>query len=124
MGNHRQSWHPFDDGRSIGQLGTEQEIIERDDEHRDGARITLERDVVLPSGRRVPFAITCGVYGWMVHARFLDHAEDAQCDYEAMRDDLGRLLAMIPTRTDIDDDVDGSIRPIGDAIGAFVDRYQ
>ena len=30
-----------------------------------GARITLERDC-----RVAPFAITCGIYGWMMHTRF------------------------------------------------------
>lgn len=48
-------WYSFDEGRSIGLRGTEEGVIIRDDEHPEGARITLERD------GRTPFAITCGI---------------------------------------------------------------
>ena len=59
------AWHPFEDGASIGQAGSEGGVIVRDDEHPWGARITLERD-----GGFAPFALTCGIYGWMVHTRW------------------------------------------------------
>jgi len=58
-------WDPFDSGTTIGQTGSESGRIMRDEQHSRGARITLERDT-----RAAPFAITCGAYGWMVHACF------------------------------------------------------
>ena len=59
------SWQPFDDGKTIGQRGSEKGIIVGDEEHLEGARVTLEQD-----GEAAPYAITCGIYGWMVHTRF------------------------------------------------------
>jgi hypothetical protein len=42
-----RDWVPYDRG---GSIGSEEGIILRDEMHRDGARITLERD-----GRIAPF---------------------------------------------------------------------
>jgi hypothetical protein len=42
------AWYLFDEGRSVGLLGTEEGIIIRDEEHPDGARITLEREASTP----------------------------------------------------------------------------
>ncbi len=58
-------WRPFNDGVTIGTEGSESGTIVRDQEHPLGARLTLER-----WGQTAPLAITCGVYGWMVHTRF------------------------------------------------------
>jgi len=59
------SWHQFEDGATLGQKGSESGVILRDEEHPQEARITLERDT-----RTAPFAITCGIYGCMLHTRF------------------------------------------------------
>jgi hypothetical protein len=58
------SWHSFENGGTLGQAGSEEGTILRDEEHPLGARISLERDC-----RVAPFAITCGIYGWMLHTR-------------------------------------------------------
>lgn len=58
-------WIPFENGTTVGTTGSEGGTILRDELHPDGARITLERTAS-------QFAITCGVYGWMVHTRFFD----------------------------------------------------
>ena len=36
------SWFQFEEGHSIGQTGSEDGVILRDEEHVDGARVTLE----------------------------------------------------------------------------------
>jgi hypothetical protein len=54
-------WYPL---HNIGQKGSEEGIIPRDEEHPQEARIHLERDT-----RNAPFAITCGIYGCMMHTR-------------------------------------------------------
>ena len=59
-------WWPFDNGATVGQLGSEGGIIVRDEEHESGARATLERDCSF-----APWAVTCGVYGWFFHTRLL-----------------------------------------------------
>ena len=81
------SWYPFDSGSTLGQKGSEDGVILRDEEHPLEARITLERDT--PT---VPYAITCGIYGSMVHTRFFSEEEEACVQYDRMRDALGSLL--------------------------------
>ena len=59
-------WLPFENGTTIGATGSEGGVILRDELHPHGARITLEQT-------STGFAITCGIYGWMVHTRVLRH---------------------------------------------------
>jgi hypothetical protein len=81
-------WHPFENGATLGQQGSEQGIIAQDDEHRDGARITLERD-----GCTAPFSITCGIYGLFVHTGFAADKPEALQKYAAMKGRLEQVLA-------------------------------
>jgi hypothetical protein len=87
-------WQPFDNGRMIGISGSEKGIILLDEEHVDGARITLERDGY------TPFAITCGIYGWMVHTRFFANEEDARRGYEDMKQALDSIIQSVPLESD------------------------
>jgi hypothetical protein len=108
-------WLPFSDNR--GDRGSEDGQIVLDEEHDPwGARITLERDAT-----SAPAAITCGLYGWMVHTRFFSELEAAHREYEAMKFDLAALVALVPFDTDPD------LRPKSSAlikaISAFVERY-
>ncbi len=109
-------WYAFDHGNSIGQQGSEDGIIVRDEEHSDGARITLERD-----GRTAPFAITCGIYGWMVHTRFFDTEFKAQGEFEIMEVELARILVTIPLAAD--PDVDAKSQVVAQSISKFVERF-
>jgi hypothetical protein len=64
----------FESGGAIGQEGSEDGTITRDEEEDlRGARIT-------PTA---PFAITCGVSGWMVHTRFFSIEADVIVQFEA-----------------------------------------
>jgi len=89
------TWRPFDGGSTIGQHGSEDGEIVRDEEHEDEARITLER-----GGHTAPFAITCGIAGWMLHTRFFGSESEAQVEFEGMKEALARILATIPLTTD------------------------
>ena len=88
-------WNPFDAGKSIGQRGSENGVIIRDEEHADGARITLERET-----QTAPFTITCGIYGWMVHTHFIGTESEAQSDFESMKVELSRIISSIPLAAD------------------------
>jgi hypothetical protein len=70
-------------------------VIVRDEDHPLGARITLERRT--PTA---PFAITCGVYGWMVHTRFFSDERGAKAEYADMRDALTSILNIVPEASD------------------------
>ncbi|HET9226288.1 MAG TPA: hypothetical protein VFR31_06455 [Thermoanaerobaculia bacterium] len=89
------TWHPFEGGSSLGQRGSEEGAILRDEEHAEGSRITLEGE-----GPAAPFAITCSVYGWMVHTRFFGTEAEANTEYERMKTDLADILSAIPYSDD------------------------
>jgi hypothetical protein len=110
------SWYPFDNGKSIGQRGSESGNIIRDEEHGDGARITLER-----GGQTAPFASTCGIYGWMVHTRFFGTESEAPGEFENMRSELSRIISTIPLTTD--PEVGSKSRAVSEAISEFVRRF-
>jgi len=110
------TWYLFDSGQSIGQAGSESGRIIRDEEHSDGARITLERDAMA-----APFAITCGIYGWMVHTRFFGTEAEAHSELEEMKSELARVLGTIPLTSD--PEVDSKSHAVVESISAFVERF-
>ena len=110
------SWQPFEGGTSIGERGSEGGIILRDDEYRGEARITLER-----GDRSSSFAITCGVYGWMVHTRFFSTLAEAEGEYALMQPELAAIADAQPLTTD--PDLRARMHAVSDAIGRFVDRF-
>ncbi len=99
-------WQSFDGGASLGQTGSEEGVIIRDEEYSDGARITVERDT-----RIAPFAITCGVYGLMVHTRFLGSEAEADREVDRMKPALADMTAL--------EDLDHA----ASACAAFVERF-
>ena len=110
-------WVPFDGGSTVGQRGSEEGVVLRDDEHDLGARITLERDCA----GGIPFAITCGIYGWMFHTRFFSSGTEASAEFDQMREVLADILDLIP-RVD-DPDSGAKCQRVCDAIGEFAARF-
>ena len=80
-------WHSFSDGTTIGQSGSEGGIILQDEEHPRGARVTLERTDT------APYAITCGIYGAMVHTVFAGSLTEVEAMYSAIKSSLSTLVA-------------------------------
>lgn len=108
-------WQPFNNGVTIGQRGSEDGVIQCDEEHELGARLTLERDC----SHGVPFAVTCGIYGWFFHTRRL--SSEAEAQFQKMRDGLATILAGIP-RVD-DPAADAKCAAVTSAITEFVERF-
>ena len=67
------------------------------------------------------FAITCGVYGWMMHTRFFDKRDDADQAMADMKRDLDAIIMTIP-RND-DPDLDTKLESVSSALSGFVDKY-
>ena len=86
------TWHAYGNGTSTGMKGSEGGTIVLDEEHSDGARITLEQ-----GGHTAPWAITCGVYGLMVHTRFFADRTTAEAEYEAMKPALHAIVSQLGT---------------------------
>lgn len=74
-------WKALD---TIGTMGSESGVILKDEEYKDSCQITLEKCERY-------YAITCGVYGAMVHTAFYDE-EDFADKYEAMKKELQDLI--------------------------------
>jgi hypothetical protein len=88
-------WREFSVGSSIGTSGSEGGTIVADESYDDEARITLER-----STRQAPFAITCGVSGWLVHTCFFESEAEARSQFEAMKVALARLTKAVRSTDD------------------------
>ena len=63
-------WHPYADGATIGQQGTQGGIIVSDEACK-GARITLEK------GGAVPYAMLCAMDGTAFHTVLASDEQDA-----------------------------------------------
>lgn len=109
------SWHGFDEGKSIGTLGSEGGVTFRDEEHDAGARITLERDT-----RIAPFAITCGLYGWFFHTCFFPAEAVAEEAFAAMKIEMQKIIDLL---SGVADEREGAESRVYDAISGFVDRF-
>lgn len=73
------AWLPYESG---SEKGSEGGWIVEDEEIPGVCRITLEE------GGHTPYAITCGVYGLMVHTTFAGDYDEAMGKYEGMKQDL------------------------------------
>ena len=109
-------WEPFDTGGTIGQEGSENGTIIRDEEH-----LRVRASLLSAPTPTAQFAITCGVYGWMVHTRFFSIKADAFAQFEAIKGALPEIIATIPA-TD-DPDADAKIQGISEALKLFIQRY-
>ncbi|HEX2590197.1 MAG TPA: hypothetical protein VHL34_01805 [Rhizomicrobium sp.] len=97
--------------------GTDGGILVVDQVHDLGARISLERND--DSSHHI---ITCGIYEWMMHSRYLSVGEDeARAEFTAMREALDGIIARIPNRSD--PDVDRRTAASGDEMSAFAERF-
>ena len=109
------NWSDYDEGYSIGTVGASGGAIVRDEEHETGARITLEEE----SGF-APFAVTCGIYGWMFHTCYFADESEADVEYEQMKNDLSEILELIAGEENLDEAAESEIV---EAIERFVEKY-
>ena len=79
------NWVLYDDGRSIGRVGFEGGVVLRDEEHVDGARLTLKHGDNYIS-------VSCNIYGWINHTRFFGTVPDAERDFVMMKSELGEMM--------------------------------
>lgn len=104
-------WQAFDGGVTLGQKGSESGVLVRDEEHPLGARISLERGAA-----SAPFAITCGIYGCMMHTRFFSREDEACEQYDAMKISLAALL-------EGEDESEDGRAAFLEGVAAFVDVF-
>jgi hypothetical protein len=108
-------WGEFSMGGTIGKVGTEGGTIVADESREGGARISLER-----ATRVAPFAITCGISGWLVHTRFFDPEAEARSQFDAMKVALARMMEAAKSVDNVHPD-DSSL--IGRLCQEFVEEF-
>jgi len=108
------AWLPFKDGASIGTTGSSGTIL-ADEEHPEGARITLEKCT------HPPFELTCGVYGLMFHTRFFATEAEGRAAYEAMKPGLADIATSLTVHADAE--VSDQEAAAGRAVDQFVRRF-
>lgn len=89
------NWEKYNNGTTVGTNGSEEGIIISDEEF-NGARITLEKEC-----RHIPFAITCGIDGWMVHTCYFSEHDKAEKQYKLIKGELEKIVNQIPNEGDL-----------------------
>jgi hypothetical protein len=67
-----------------------------------------------------PFAITCGVSGWLVHTRYFDSETEARAQFEAMKAALARMTEAVKSMDNVQVD-DTSL--VGRLCQEFVEEF-
>jgi hypothetical protein len=111
-----QTWSAAEGGSTLGLGGAEGGTIVRDEQHPAGLRLTLEEDPA-----RSFYALTCGISGWLLHARFFDDEAKAQAAWDEMKPALEELATQLPTSGA--KAMDEATRAAGAKLGAFVARF-
>ena len=109
------NWTEYDEGHSIGTSGESDGAIIRDDEHKSGARITLEEESSLAE-----FVINCNIYGWMFHTRLLNDETEAQAAFDEMKDELDEILETLPLEAGGSEEEQENF---AEELAAFVERF-
>jgi hypothetical protein len=112
MVHEPNNWSVYRSGETIGKPGSEDGAILEDEEYASSARITLES-----GGYVAPFAITCGVYGLLVHTRFFSEEDKARGEYVEMKADLGRIVDLATAVGTSEED------KLTNAAAQFVERF-
>jgi len=113
MKNH---WISYDEGKHLGETGTENGVITRDEAFSQSARITLES-----IDTNDHYAITFGIYGYMVHTSWYAALLEAELAYFEAQKDLAKIVGMIPYNND--PDVDRKIDIVLDLISDFTKKH-
>lgn len=113
---YTEQWEPFDQGATLGGKGSENGTTLFDEEHVDGARITLEENGYQP------YAITCGIYGMLfVLTTFASTLAEAKEKYERMKYDLSEFFRLCyASPLEGDDLLEYELHLIGE----FAEKYQ
>ncbi|QSQ26292.1 hypothetical protein JY651_15750 [Pyxidicoccus parkwayensis] len=108
-------WKPYEDGSSLGWMGSQGGTIARDEDLAGQVRLTYELD-----DSRSFHAITCSVTGWLLHHRFFDNAEAAAAAFDAMKPALEELQSQL---TEGGPKSPAEARAGGPLLAAFMARF-
>lgn len=91
-------WFDYDGDDKLT-TGTEGGTVVIDMEHSAGARITLEKDC-----GNIPFAITLGIYGLMMHTQFEGNETDAMAYVASAKFLINKIVEMYDVKSEDRDD--------------------
>ncbi|MFY0630312.1 MAG: hypothetical protein JXR05_08010 [Flavobacteriaceae bacterium] len=81
------NWLIYNNGKTIGETGSENGEIILDEEHSLGARVSLEKD-----GDIAPFSITLGIYGLLLHTDFYSDIDSAKLFFNTFKQKIEVVL--------------------------------
>ena len=81
-------WSPYQLGKTLGTCGLEGDLILKDEEHPNGARITMKR------GKNY-LSITCNLYQWIHHSRLFISQREAEREYEEMKPAIAEVVSLL-----------------------------
>ncbi len=109
------NWTDYDEGYSIGTSGEGGGAIVRDEEHKSGARLTLEEESSLAE-----FAINCAVYGWLFHTRLFNDENEANAAFDEMKAELDEILEAMPPDENADE---AEQEDFAEALAEYTERF-
>lgn len=117
-------WVFFEEGNTIGTIGSEGGVILIDIEHVKGARVSLEKDC-----GSSPFAITIGIYGLMFHTHFEGDIENAERYLELKKAQINSFiehyeLPLEARNTDWNDTYNLLMDELSDMVGVRKDEQK
>ena len=95
---NKNIWYAYDEGKTLGNPGSENGRIRLDEEYPLGTRITLEE------GGYQAWSITCGIYGCMFHTAFALTESEAHKKYDEMKTEIGQFLEHIQSDAVLEDE--------------------
>ena len=110
----QDKWCAFEKGETLGKSGSECGIIIWDEEHPDGARMTIESN-----GHVAPFSITLGIYGWIFYNVFFNTLEETRDTFQRMKPEIEGILEL--TKQDMPEAT--KKRNVDAAIKELIKRY-
>lgn len=93
------AWSDFEDGKTIGTIGSESGTIIKDVENSNGARVTLEKVC-----GDIPFAITIGIYGLLFHTHYESDLTTAHEYIENTKFRINKIFDLYETPKDKQDE--------------------
>ena len=109
------SWQPFENGSTLGQTGSEAGTIVRDEEHALGARISCRaRHLCCPLRHHLRHLRLDAA-----HARFFGSQEEAETQYDAMKQALAALLEAAEKTAESD----GGRQVLMEGVSSFVEMF-
>lgn len=123
--DYEGEWYAFEGGASVNEDGEhgvvlrDEELGDEEDPEATDARLTLEQGRAENPG----FFVTATLYGWLFTVAKRQTAPEAHATYDAMQNDLSRMVLLIPYEEDGKKRIEQKAEALLQAVADFEERY-